>query len=106
MSQIPTLKGSLYLFPNFSTLVELPLVNRYRLEHGSHLLCLIVDLLERADGFLERSVGKEYFGNPKRNLFLFVLELDVLLQIFKTVFNKDITAPFLFLHQGLLRLGL
>lgn len=100
-----TLKCSFYLLPYIPTPIKLPLVNRYSLEHDGHFLSLVADLLKRSDGFFESTVGEEHFGDPKRNLFLLVLELDVLLKIFETIFNEYITATIFFLQQDLLRLN-
>jgi hypothetical protein len=47
----------------------------------------VSDFGERADGLVVGPVGEEDLGDPEGDFLLVVLQLDVLLQVLKAVFN-------------------
>jgi hypothetical protein len=70
-----------------SATVEFALVDLNALDHRQYFVSLVSDFGERADGLVVGPVGEEDLGDPEGDFLLVVLQLDVLLQVLKAVFN-------------------
>lgn len=86
-----TLKGRLYYDSNSATCFEFSLVNRDCLNHRIHLIRFIVNLYQRSDGLIIGPVTKEYLWYPNWNILLLCFQLNVFLQILKTILHQRVT---------------